>query len=99
MSMVVLGNHLKELRVKAGLSQQQVADRTGLTKSMISYYELSDRTPSPEILVKLATLFHVSTDYLLGVEKKSKTLDVSDLTDEEIDVIQNMIDLLRKKGK
>lgn len=92
--MVDFGNKLKELRLQAGLTQQQLGDRIKVTKSVISYYELQERYPSPETLVKLAKVFHVSTDFLLGLEKK-QTLDISDLDDREIRLLQHTIDVLK----
>ena len=92
------GNRLKELRKQAGLTQQQLANQIGLSKTVISYYELHTRTPSPEIIIKLAAVFHVSSDYLLGIEKKNgRTVDVSGLTDEEVKAVEQIIVLLRKK--
>lgn len=96
-------DRLKRLRKEMGLSQAQVAERLHLAKATISYYEQSVRTPSPDVLISFTRLFKVSADYLLGIEKDKKTVDVSDLTDEEITVIENMIKILRKnhlkKGK
>ena len=43
-------------------------------------------------------IFHVSVDYLMGIDKK-KTIDVSDLSDEDISVLNHMADTLRKKNK
>lgn len=94
--MVDFGNRLKELRLNAGLSQKQLADKLWITKATVSYYELSERNPSPEILIKIAKVFHVTTDYLLGIEDKQKHLDVSDLTDDEIDLLQHTINVIRK---
>lgn len=88
---------LKELRSQAGLTQKQLATQIGVTKSVISYYELQERLPSPEILIKLAAVFHVSADYLLGIEK-AKSIDVSGLDEEDIKVIKLMVDTLRKKN-
>lgn len=48
------GSRLKELRTQAGLTQLQLAQRMGITKSVVSFYELQERTPSPDVLVKLA---------------------------------------------
>ena len=93
--MVDFGKTLKELRLNAGLTQQQLAAQLGVTKTVVSYYELHTRTPSPEILVKLAAIFHVSSDYLLGIEK-GKTIDVNGLDDQEIATLITLIDLLRK---
>ncbi|MBS6445786.1 MAG: helix-turn-helix transcriptional regulator [Ruminococcus sp.] len=96
--MVDFGEKLKELRIKAGLTQKQLADKLWLSKAMVSYYEQSLRYPSPEMLIKLSNVFHVSTDYLLGIEDKKQTLDVTDLADEDIQFLKNAIELLRKKN-
>lgn len=97
--MVSFGKKLKELRQNAGLTQKQLAERIWVTKSTISYYEQSECNPSPEVLVKLAKFFHVTTDYLLGFEEKKQTLDVTDLSNEEIEVLQRTIDIFRKNSK
>lgn len=50
-----------------------------LDASTISKYEKADVTPSADILLKMADLFHVPTDYLLGVDaKKASTLEQVD---------------------
>lgn len=97
-NMVDFETKLKELRQQAGLTQKQLADRLWLSKATVSYYEQSLRYPSPEILVKLAGVFHVTTDYLLGIEDKKQTIDVTDLSDEDIDFLENAAKLLRKKN-
>ena len=94
--MVKFAEKLKELRKNAGMTQQQLADRIWVTKASISYYELSERDPSPEILIKIAKVFHVTTDYLLGIEDKQLYLDVSDLDEDEIELLQHTIDILKK---
>ena len=94
--MVDFGKKLKELRKQAGMTQQQLADKLGITKSVVSYYELSERTPSPEVLKDLALIFRVSADYLLGIER-SKTIDVSDLSDEDINLLLATVEALRSK--
>lgn len=96
--MVDFGVTLKELRQRMGLTQKQLADRLWISKATVSYYEQSLRSPSPEILVKIARVFHVSTDYLLGLEDKKQVLDVTDLPDEDIEFLKNAIELLRKKN-
>ncbi|MDY4970355.1 MAG: helix-turn-helix transcriptional regulator [Lachnospiraceae bacterium] len=91
------GDRLKALRTQSGLTQQELADRIGATKSMISYYELQERQPSSVSLRKLSEVFHVSTDYLLGLEK-GESIDVSGLDEEDIRVVRQMVSLLRKKN-
>lgn len=97
--MVDFGTTLKELRQSAGLTQKQLAEKLWLSKATVSYYEQSLRYPSPEILVKLSNVFHVSTDYLLGIEDKKQTLDVTGLQDEDIRFLEDAVSLLRKKNQ
>ena len=91
------GNKLKELRLQAGLTQKQLADLIGVTKSVISFYERQERTPSPDVLKNLAAVFHVSTDFLLDIDKV-KRLDISGLDENDIQIVSMMIDALRKKN-
>lgn len=95
--MVDFGSTLKRLRLQSGLTQKELADKMGLTKAVISYYELQERYPSPEVLVKLASIFHVSTDYLLGLER-TDTLDLSGLSEEDALLVKKLVESLRKKN-
>ena len=95
---VDFGNRIKELRHKAGITQKQLADQIGVSKSVVSFYERQERTPSPDVLRKLSTVFHVSTDYLLDVDHVRR-LDVSGLDDEDIKVISLMVETLRRKNQ
>lgn len=91
------GSKLKELRTQAGMTQQQLATLVGVTKSVISFYELRERAPSPDVLIKCAGIFHVSTDYLLGIDK-SDTLDISGLSESDIAILRALVESLRQKG-
>ena len=93
-----LGKRIKELRENAGLTQQQLAERVWVSKAAISNYELFERNPSLETLVNIAHVFHVSTDYLLGIDDKSQTLDLNGLSDEDVLVLEQTVALLRKKN-
>ena len=84
--LVNFGNRLKTLRIKKKLTQQQLADLLGLTKSVISAYENGLRYPAYDVLIKIARIFKVSTDYLLGVEIK-REIDTSGLTDEQVEAL------------
>lgn len=91
------GDRLKELRLQNSMTQKDLADRIGVTKSVISFYELRERTPSPEVLVKLATIFHVTSDYLLGIEK-GKSIDISGLDADDEKAVRAVVEQLRKKN-
>ena len=61
-----------------------------MTKSAVSAYENGSRLPSYDVLIKIARLFKVSTDNLLGYSEKS-AVDVTGLTQKQINVIQDVI--------
>ena len=88
--MVDFGNILKTLRLQNHLTQAQLAQKLGLTKSVISAYETGLRMPSYDILIATSKIFNVTTDYLLGLERKQE-IDLSGLTDEEITALLNLI--------
>ena len=91
------GSKLKELRAQNGLTQKQLADQLGITKSVVSFYERQERTPSPEVLRKMAAIFRVSTDFLLDIDS-TKRLDVYDLDEDDIQLVSLLVDTLRKKN-
>ena len=90
------GCRLKELRTQAGMTQQQLASLIGVTKSVISFYELRERAPSPDVLIKCAGIFHVSTDFLLGIEK-SHTLDISGVSDSDAAILRALVKSMKQK--
>lgn len=61
-----LGLRLKELRIKNGYSQQQLADYLHLSRSTVEMYEHGKRDPNTETKEALADLFNVNMDYLFG---------------------------------
>ena len=89
-------SRLKQLRLNKNLRQEQVANLIGVNKSAISTYENNTRQPSFEILVRLATLYRVSTDYLLG-RTDSRSLDMSGLTDEEAAAVSEIVAIMTQK--
>ncbi len=93
-----LGNRLKQLRQNNRLRQDQGASLVGVNKNTMCSYENDVRQPSYEILVRLATIYRVSTDYLLGCESK-RTVDVSGLTPKEIQTITELVANMTEKNK
>jgi transcriptional regulator with XRE-family HTH domain len=68
----------------------------GLAISAISSYEAGTRYPTYDTLAKLSCIFHVSTDYLIGITNK-RTIDVTGLDDSEIELISQLVDKIREK--
>ena len=64
----MLGARIKELRKEFGLSQVELAARMEVTKQTISNWENENIQPSIDMLVGLANVFNVTTDYLLGLD-------------------------------
>ena len=62
----MLGQRIKQLRQEHDITQKELADFLGVTPKAVSFYELGQRMPSNEMILKLAQKFCVSTDYLLG---------------------------------
>lgn len=65
----MLGKRINELRLAHGWNQVQLADKLNVSKQTISNWENDNIQPSIEMLVRLAILFNVPTDYLLGLEQ------------------------------
>ena len=64
--MSTFGTRLKELRNQANLSQQELSEIVGISKSSINMYERGEREPGIDTILAMAMHFGVSTDYLLG---------------------------------
>lgn len=92
----MFGEKLKKLRQGQKMTQQQLADRIGVAKSVVSYYESGARYPSYDVLVKIARLFHTTTDYLLDIDNK-RVIDVTGLTDEEITAVTTLVEIIKSK--
>lgn len=93
---VNFGEKLKMLRTGQFLTQQQLATRLGVQKSVVSYYESGERFPSYDVLIKIARVFHTTTDYLLDIELK-RVIDVSELSEEDIAAVTSVIEALKNK--
>ena len=92
-----LPQKLKALRVQYGYSQKQVAEKIGVSPSIVSGYETGERTPSTEILLSLSYLYNVSTDYLLGKQTAapSAMLDISKLSDKQKAALSSLIEAFK----
>ena len=90
-----LNETIKKLRTSHGMSQVSFAKMLGVTKQCVSNWENDNILPSIEMLVKIADIFDITTDYLLG-RTTSVTVDVSKLTEEERSHILMLIQDLKK---
>ena len=93
-----LGERLQTQRQLLKISQKEAAAAIGVSPSIISNYESSERVPSAENLMALASLYHCSTDYLLGLQKNTTTtLDISMLTNEQQILLQAFLSSIKQR--
>ncbi|MBR4490711.1 helix-turn-helix transcriptional regulator [bacterium] len=76
----MFGDRVKQLREAHNFSQVQLATRLHVSKQAVSNWENNNIMPSIEMLVKLADLFGVSTDFLLERDNR-RSLDITGLTE------------------
>ena len=86
----MIGEKIKQLREGNNLTQTALAKKLNVTRSSVNAWEMGISIPSTSLIVELAKLFHVSTDYLLGLNETS-TLDISFLNDKEILMLSELI--------
>ena len=100
-------NRLKEARERTGLSQKQVAISLSVSKQAVSLWESSTRTPSADNYNKLAELYSVPVDYLMGrtdeltskhdIQKTPSTISDGERDDELVKRILNLDEAGRQR--
>ena len=83
-------DRIKLLRERNGLTQAELAKQLGVTRSGVNAWEMGISTPTTNYIVALAKLFHVSADYLLGLDAK-RTIVLDDYNKTEIELIYNLL--------
>jgi len=92
-----LPERIKKLRKEKGWKQSDLAEKTGIDRNMISYYENGKYLPSADALMKIAEIFDVSIDYLLVEDIQRKPLRQS--IDSEMVKYLNELDHLDAKDQ
>lgn len=82
-----LGQKITKIRKEKKLSQVDVASYVGVSRDAISKYERDDNSPSIEMALKIAKVFDISVDYLLG-EGKHASFDKETL--KRLEDIENL---------
>lgn len=94
----MIATRIQELRKNANLTQAELAKKLFVTRAGVNAWEMGITTPSSHYLIALAQFFHVSTDYLLGIQSTC-SLDVSGLTEEDVQLVHMLITHLRAKNE
>lgn len=66
---ILIANKLVELRKKNGLSQEELADKLGISRQAVSKWERAESSPDTDNLICLAKLYNVSLDDLLNTDE------------------------------
>ena len=91
----MLGQRINELRQAFGWNQVELAKRLGVAKQTVSNWENDNIQPSIEMLIRLAKLFNVTTDYLLGFDQTPR-LSMEGLPTEVVAHIALLIEDYKK---
>ena len=93
-----IGNRIKNCRTENQFTQKELANKLGLTPKMVSFYENDERIPPADILVKLASIFKVSTDYLLGMVEQKIPYGISSYSGQNESTGKSILFWIKKTG-
>lgn len=99
---LTMGNKIKNLREKAGMSQTELADKLGLSKSVISAYEKGIRKPSFKVLPLLAKALNVTELYFFEKgewQNQPVTVDISDLRPDQQRIVISLVNEFKENNR
>ncbi len=82
----MVADRIRELRIKNGLTQADLAKMLHITRSSVNAWEMGISVPSTTMIVELAKHLKTNTDYLLGVDVEP-SISVKELSEEEIGIL------------
>lgn len=77
----MLSNRIKELRKQLGMTQKELAHKLSVSQQAVGGWETGRTEPNTETISKLAALFNVTSDYLIGKDGTPKWATKEDTTD------------------
>lgn len=86
----MISERIRQLREQAGYSQSMLAKKLDVTRSSVNAWEMGISAPTTQYVVAMAKLFHVSSDYMLGMESALQ-LSLDGYTPEETRLIFDLI--------
>jgi predicted transcriptional regulators len=98
MEVCMIADKIKRLREASHLTQTELAKKLNITRSSVNAWEMGISVPSTTYLIELALLFHVSTDFLLGLEQNN-TIDISTLSEREAILVYELVDYFTSQKK
>ena len=90
-------SRIKQLRQARGLTQTELAHIMSVTRSSVNAWEMGISVPTAAKLVELSLFFHVSTDYILGLEK-NETVQLDDLRQDQKEIIYSLLSYFQRES-
>ena len=87
---------IKELRERAGLSQTALAKKVGVTRSAVNAWEMGLSIPTTQYVAELAQLFHVSADFMLGLDN-TEAIYIGGLSEEEKHILYSLLNYFQNR--
>ena len=88
----MVADRIKFLREQMQLTQAELSKRLGITRSSVNAWEMGISSPSTENLVELTQIFHVTSDYILGISG-SESIKIGQLKQDQKNVLYQLINL------
>ena len=79
-----IADRIQYLRKQKGYSQEELADKVGVSRQAVSKWESEQTTPDLEKVIAMSELFEVTTDYILKGDRKSTRLNSSHIEESRM---------------
>ena len=89
----MVADRIKTLREENQMTQAELARRLSITRASVNAWEMGISAPSTQYIVELAGIFHISTDYLLDVDRSAS---IAGLTEADVRIVYALVEHLRR---
>ena len=89
---------IKELRDKKGIKQVELARHLSVSRTSVNAWEMGLSVPSLDRLIVIAQYFHVSLDYLVGMND-TQEINVSHLNSEELEIVHKLLNYFDNRAQ
>ncbi len=87
---MTFAERLKITRKECNFTQDEIAKKLGVTRATYSRYELGQREPSLNYLKELSSIFNVSTDFLLNINKYNKNVELNQIEKKLLTIFRGL---------
>jgi len=94
-----LGEAIRSARMRKGLTQEALAEMLDITPIHLKNIEGSRRKPSVALLFQMMEILDFSVDALVFETKQGGVIHTEGLTDDEIEAVSRLVDVMRRRRK